>query len=285
MKLGYCIAAPDISGSMVAAFQGKWEEVIPLLKRWGYQGVELVIRDPDKASRELLGDLCNENQISVAMVCTGQIFAEEGLSFLHREEAIRQRAIARMREVIDFASPFQCPVNIGRIRGNLGEGACRERDSQWVTECLSALAAYAEERQVVLAIEPLNRFQGNYVNTTLEGVELVERVARGGLQLMIDLFHMNIEDRSLEESIQKAAHHIIHVHVCDSNRRAPGQGHLDFWPIIEALSSISYEGFVSGEVLPIPDHRTAARVTAEYMKPLISRAKDGKVRGRRIALG
>jgi sugar phosphate isomerase/epimerase len=79
---------------------------------------------------------------------------------------------------------------------------------------------------------------------------------------------MNIEEPSIEESIRQCGQHIFHFHVADSNRWYPGAGHLDFQSILAALQASGYQGFVSGEFLPLPNAETAARKTIEFFSAL-----------------
>ena len=82
---------------------------------------------------------------------------------------------------------------------------------------------------------------------------------------MLDLFHMNIEEPSIEDGLRRAEDKLWHVHIADSNRHYPGSGHLDFVSIFEVLRDLDYKGYLSGEMLPIPDPDTAARKTVEFL--------------------
>jgi sugar phosphate isomerase/epimerase len=93
------------------------------------------------------------------------------------------------------------------------------------------------------------------------------------------MFHMNIEEASIEESLRRAAPALRHVHVADSNRRAPGWGHLDFRHILETLQEVGYQGYLSAETLPHPDPEGAARQTVDYLRSL----QGGSSERRRIS--
>ena len=77
--------------------------------------------------------------------------------------------------------------------------------------------------------------------------------------MMIDTFHMNIEDADMWGSIHQAKDYIIHVHYSDNNRLAPGMGHFNFPKMTKVLQEINYKGYISVEILPIPDSYTAAK--------------------------
>jgi 5-keto-L-gluconate epimerase len=114
-------------------------------------------------------------------------------------------------------------------------------------------------RGVRLALEPINRYETTLINTTEQGLELVEKVGEENFGLLLDTFHMNIEETVIEAAIRSGGDRIFHFHVADSNRWHPGAGHLDFKQLLNTLTSIGYAGWVSGEFLPLPDVDTAAQ--------------------------
>jgi len=87
---------------------------------------------------------------------------------------------------------------------------------------------------------------------------------------LIDTYHMNIEEASMEKAIEQAGQLLGHVHLVDSNRCAPGMGHIQFQPILETLMKIGYSGYLSGEFLPLPDDETAARTFLTHIRPLLN---------------
>ena len=95
---------------------------------------------------------------------------------------------------------------------------------------------------------------------------MIEKVGKENLGLLLDTFHMNIEEPSVIESIKAARDRLFHFHVADSNRWYPGAGHIDFKSILETLESIGYSRFVSAEILPYPDPDTAAQKTISSMR-------------------
>ena len=97
-------------------------------------------------------------------------------------------------------------------------------------------------------------------------MDLIERVGADNFGLLLDTFHMNIEEPSIEESIRKCGERIFHFHLADSNRWYPGAGHIDFKSILTALKDTGYQGFISGEFLPKPDVDTAAQENITYLR-------------------
>jgi len=135
-------------------------------------------------------------------------------------------------------------------------------------ESLLECAKVAEELDVQILLEAITRYLPVIIKTIEEGIRMIDEVASPSVKLLADTHHMNIEERSITKSIRQAKGYLAHVHFSDSNRLAPGQGHIDFYKIAEALRDIGYEGFVSGEIQPEPDPSTAARLTIELIRSL-----------------
>jgi sugar phosphate isomerase/epimerase len=117
-----------------------------------------------------------------------------------------------------------------------------------------------------MALEPLNRYETDLIHTVGEGLDLIHTIGSPNLGLLLDTFHMNIEEAGIEDSIIKAGDKIFHFHVADSNRWYPGGGHLDFKSILNALDRTDYKGWVSGEFMPLPDANTSAQQCMLFLK-------------------
>lgn len=260
MKLSIVLSTQPTTFSALA-YRGELEKNVFQIARLGYDGVELAVRDPQMLDLEHLEKILLENKLEVPAIGTGQAFGEEGLCFTHPDENIRQDAVERIECQIELGARFNSIVILGLIRGRLAEQLSRQLGLQWLLEATKRCAAYAEERDVKLAIEPINRYETNLVNTVVQALDLIERVGSDHLGLLLDTFHMNIEEPSIVESIRVASHKIYHVHVADSNRWYPGGGHLDFLKIVNALDEVNYDGYLSAEILPFPDVDSCARKT------------------------
>lgn len=232
----------------------------------GFDGVELAIRDPsDIDILELERELRFAN-LKASALSTGQAYLEEGLSLSHPDSEIRKAAIKRIRGHIRFASQLEALVVIGLIRGNLLKDIPRKDSIDLLKESLTTCLGYAEKEGVFLALEPLNRYECNFINNVPEGVAFVEEMGHHHLKIMVDTFHMNIEDKNFRESIILSAPWLVHVHFADSNRRFPGAGHINFKEITDTLKDIEYRGFISGEMLPEPTEVEAMKSFLAFMQ-------------------
>jgi 5-keto-L-gluconate epimerase len=162
-------------------------------------------------------------------------------------------------------------VNTGRVRGLIGDGEDPLVVRQWYLDCVNRCADVAEPLGVELLVEPVNRYEVNFVNNCSDGLEIIRESARPCLRLMPDTFHMNIEDDSFRNSFLDGKDFISYVHVADSNRMAPGWGHLPFDEIFEALNEIGYDGWLTAEVLPHPDPDHAAEQAVRFLRERVSR--------------
>ena len=232
----------------------------------GYDGVELAIRDPRLVDLDELEQAVHKHNLLVPAIGTGQAWGEEGLSFTDPDVTIRQKAIERIKSHIPVAARFKAVIIIGLIRGIVRPGVEQTQAEQWLCDALRECSASALSEDVRLALEPINRYETTLINTALQGKELVEKVGAPNFGLLLDTFHMNIEEPQIEASIRRCGDRIFHFHVADSNRWYPGAGHLNFSSILAALVSTGYDGWVSGEFLPMPDVESAALENIQNIK-------------------
>jgi len=232
----------------------------------GYEGVELAVREPNKIDAGKVIELVKSYHLEVPAIGTGQVYGEEGLSFSHPDFEVRKKAVKRIKEHINFAVKFSAQVIIGLIRGKVEEGVSQEDAERWTLDCIRECLKEAQELGISLTIEPLNRYETNFLNTIAETISFIKKIDAPNIGMLIDTFHMNIEEASIYESIKKSKSYLTHVHVADSNRWAPGSGHLNFTHIIKTLEEIKYKGYISAEILPLPDPDSAARLTIEHLR-------------------
>lgn len=181
---------------------------------------------------------------------------------------MRRAAIERIKSHIPLAARLKALIILGLIRGITPEGSNHEQSMAFLMEALTECTTAAAEAGVRLAMEPINRYETDLIHSVSDGLDLIQRVGADNLGLLLDTFHMNIEEAVIEDSIRICGDRIFHFHVADSNRRHPGAGHLNFKSIIEALLSTGYSGFISGEFMPLPDADTAAERGIGYLQKI-----------------
>jgi len=249
-----------------ATFKGDLETNLAQIASLGYEGVELAIRDPKLIDLDLLDGLMQRHGLRVAAIGTGQAWGEEGLSFTDPDQGVRYAAIERIKSHIPIASHFEAVIIIGLLRGIVKPGVEHVQAMDWLVEALREGSDAAHPHGVRIALEPINRYETTLINNAAEGLDLIERIGANNFGLLLDTFHMNIEEADIEASIRACGKRIFHFHVADSNRWYPGAGHLDFKPILAELFDTGYQGWISGEFLPLPDAEMAAQKSIIHLR-------------------
>lgn len=267
MKISLAISVQKTKFS-VLVFKGNLEKNVAKIASLGYNGIELAIKNPRMVDVKAIEGLLGRYKLELSAIGTGQAFSEEGLSFTHPEKSIRDKAIEKIIEQIDLARNFNAVVILGCIRGKISEKASKKKAINWARDAFNECARFAEKLKVVLALEPINRYETNIVNNVAGALEFVDTLGYK-IPLLLDTFHMNIEEPSIYKSIIMAKDKIAHIHMADSNRWPPGYGHMSFEEIIEALREIDYQGYISLEMLPLPDADRAAQHGIEYLRKIL----------------
>lgn len=271
MKLSLAIQTPEVKRLIpVALLTGTFEEKLTKAAELGADGVELMAVDPATLDTAAIRAGLRQNGLEVAAIGSGGVAFAAGLTLLHADPAQTAQASYRLRQLIDFAAALSAPlVTIGSFRGRLASVGTCGRDR--MIALLQEGADYAAGHGVRLAVEPLNRYETDIVLNAGEGLALVNEVGHPALGLLLDTFHINIEEVSWTEPFRRlmAAGRLWHVHLGDNNRLPPGQGLIDFPAIVATLRQIGYKGYLSAELLARPDPDTAAQQTLAYMHALL----------------
>jgi sugar phosphate isomerase/epimerase len=266
MKKCIVISTPGAKFSALA-MKEDFRESIKKVAALGYDAVELAIRDPNTIPVHEIKRLLQQHHLTVPAIGTGQAYGEEGLSFTDPDPEIRTRAIKRIKDQMNLAIDIGGPqVIIGLIRGTVKSGMDKEEAEKYFIQSMVECLEYKPE--VTLTLEPINRYETNLYNDTRSAMEVIDKIGRSNLKMLVDTFHMNIEERDIIQSILHAKAYISHVHFADSNRWAPGCGHIDFSEILDALEEIGYQGAVSAEILPKPTPEECLKLTIEYYRKL-----------------
>jgi sugar phosphate isomerase/epimerase len=232
----------------------------------GFDGVELFTASAVAVPPERLTSLTEQYGLRIGAVGTGAGKVIHGLTLTDPDPQIRSEAVAFITDMIAFGARFEAPAIIGSMQGNVVQGIDHEQALGWLAEGLNTLGQRAEAQGVPLIYEPLNRYETNLINRLETGADFIRSLRTKSVFLLADLFHMNIEEASLPESIRLAGSAIGHVHFADTNRRPIGMGHLAMNDVALAIKEIGYGGFVSAEAFPYPDSDQAARQTIASFK-------------------
>ncbi len=254
IKTGPWIYWEDLEGSIAKA------------AKLGFDGIELFTSSAHAIDSTHLQSLLANTNLALAAVGTGAGKVIHGLTLTDPDPHIRKEAISFIKEMISFGANFGAPAIIGSMQGNVTSGLAREKVLEWLAEGLTMLGKHSETNQVTLIYEPLNRYETNLINTLEEGATFISSLPTHAIRLLADLFHMNIEEVSLPDTIRKNSQLIGHIHLADSNRRPMGMGHTVMSDIAAVLQEIGYQGYLSAEAFPWPNPDEAAKQTIASFK-------------------
>lgn len=217
--------------------------------KFGYDAIELV-GEPDQHDTAEVRQLCDGEGIAVSSICS--IFFGQDRDLVHVDKAQREKGVGYAKSVVDFAAEVGAPtVNLAPSPvGKLAAVGSREQEWANAVDSLHEIASYAERAGVRTCLEPWNRYETYFINRLDQAIELAAAIGHDNLGVMGDSFHMNIEDKDIAGNYRKAGDRLFHVHFADSQRAAPGAGHLDFVPLVQALVDIDYKGYIAFELLP-----------------------------------
>ncbi len=266
MKLSFALSYQDTAFSSIG--KGPIIDLLECMADVGYDGVEFGIRDPAMVDARAVSTVLQKMGLGLVAIGTGQAFVDDRLSMTLDEAAVRQATIERLKKQVDLAKIFSAKVILGLIRGNLGDD--KSRRFKYFETGLCELCDYAHPKGVTLLIEPLNRYESDFLHCGDEVLALIRKLSFEGLRILLDSFHMNIEEKDPAQTISSVGDYLAHVHLADSNRQYPGQGHIDFRKLIAALGEIGYSAYLSGEMLNDPDVKTCMVKYHDYLKGIVN---------------
>jgi sugar phosphate isomerase/epimerase len=242
----------------------EFEVALQSLKKHGFTGVELNLDSDEQRVLSKIRESINQQGLQLAAVGTGLIYAKNKASFTDLDPAKRRKALAVVKGLLRFASGEHAIVVIGLVRGvPSGEiEAATKLLREGLLECDQAATEYG----ACIALEAINRYETPLLNTARDVVALIEEERLAATGLLLDTFHMNIEEASMAETIRKYISRIAHFHIADSNRWPPGHGHLKVEDSLRLLEALGYDGWVSAETLPKPDNARAVVDTAHFLR-------------------
>jgi D-psicose/D-tagatose/L-ribulose 3-epimerase len=226
-----------------SAFTDSEFAVLENFRRCGAEVAELAIVDPSSVKPTKLRAALTEVGLERPVVC-GAFGAGRDLRGVDSQ---RTSTVDYISDLIDLASQLDARVVCGPMysetgRANAYSDVEREQQLMQISEALKPLCEKAEAQDVFLAIEPLNRFETDCINTIEQALDLINRVGSPALKIHIDTFHMNIEEKDSAAAIRHAGRHIGHVHASASHRGLLGQDQVDWPAILGALDEIDYNG-------------------------------------------
>jgi len=219
------------------------EKLAPHVAEMGFDWIEAPLESIGDLDHKHGADIVRRHGLGVS-ACAAM---GPDRDLIHPDEAIRKNGMAYLRQAIGATHALGGTNLVGPLYAAVGRTwqqtpAERARDLDVLVKNLGELARYAGDNGVILCVEPLNRFETSFINLAEQAIEVVDRVDHPNCQVMLDTFHMNIEEKSLGNAIRAAGKRLRHVHACENDRGAPGSGNVTWNEVAQALKDIKYDG-------------------------------------------
>jgi D-psicose/D-tagatose/L-ribulose 3-epimerase len=244
------------------------------LRRLGFDGVELNIRDPETVEPARLKTYLAEFGLLLSMFASGLTAKTFQLSLASPDEARRKEAIRRTIRFLEFAHEFGAGVIAGYLKGAAHENdpGARERLANAVQE----LAPVADRLETPLLIEAVNRFESPVGHSLADTWDIARRAGSPFVQILPDTFHMNIEEANMKQALRTHRACFGSLHLSDNTRLFPGFGALDFAAVIGLLDELGYQGKLAIEGNLQTSFVADVEVSMKHLGPLLAR-KDNRL--------
>jgi D-psicose/D-tagatose/L-ribulose 3-epimerase len=250
----------------------------PRVKAWGFDQIEIPVETPGDWDPARTADLLTNLGLGASVV----VAMGPDRDFVSPDPAVVSATQDYLRYCIDAVATLGGDVVAGPIYAPVGRTGLLEDDerarsiARLVTN-LRPVVDYAGERGVRLGIEPLNRFETSLINTARQALDVVAQIDSPACGIMLDTFHMNIEEKHPAEAIRAVGRHLVHFHTCGSDRGTPGTDHIAWDAIAAALSEIGYDGALVIESFTSENEVIAT--AASIWRPLASSQDEIAIEG------
>jgi D-psicose/D-tagatose/L-ribulose 3-epimerase len=218
-------------------------ELVPHVAKAGFDWIEFPLEEIGGFDYNQAAAIVKDHGLGVsACVAMGP-----DRDLIHEDPAIRANGMQYLHDAIDATHALGATNLVGPIYATVGRTwqqppEERVRDLDILVNNLAILSGYAADHGVVMGLEPLNRFETSFINLAEQVIEVVDRVDHPACQIMLDTFHMNIEEKSIGEAIRAAGPRLIHLHACENDRGTPGSGNVAWNEVAQGLLDINYDG-------------------------------------------
>lgn len=240
----------------VSSIKNENIELFQKISDLGFEGVEIPTSDGHLNAGEIRDSLATSNKAGkLSPIVIGWGSPERDLA--SDSDKAKQEGALYIRRLIDLGAAIDADIIAGPLYAAVGEKKLLSRNERikclkLIAEQFRELGAYARENSVRLALEPVCRYDSHLINTTEQGLELVGMIDQDNVGLCLDTFHLNIEEKSVHDSIKQSSKHLFYFQACENDRGAPGSGHIRWGAVKEALDDLNYRGWISLESF-VPD--------------------------------
>lgn len=274
MKYGITVSTMATEKRPATFGDGRAVQHFPGIRALGFHGVDLFIKPMPANELDMLKECLDSSGLEASVIFPVIVF-ESGMSLSDPGPENRKKAVRMFKGQIDVAAELKAKIVLGLSRGNPMEGEPESAFQDRFAHSMLELSDHAVKKSVDMLMEPIHRFLIGTFHRVEQCLEFFERYNLPSIQLLLDTFHMNIEERSIEGAIRLAGPRIGHVHAVDNNRGAPGDGHLDFVSIIAALRDVGYNEYLSVETQPESAPFDTARRGITVLRKIVNSLNAG----------
>jgi D-psicose/D-tagatose/L-ribulose 3-epimerase len=220
--------------------------LLPEIRKRGFDGIEVSLFRAADFEAAAIRRALDKNQLS----CTVCSVLPTGFSLVSDDRAVRDRTLTHLSECVKATAEAGASLIAGPLYSPVGYFPGRRRNAdEWrrVVDAYQQLGPVLQGHGVHVCLEPLNRFETSFLNTTADAVRLCDEIAHPNVGILWDTFHANIEEKNLEQALLSTGRHLKHVHTCENDRGTPGSGHVDWRGVFSALNQLGYDGWLTIE--------------------------------------
>ena len=215
----------------------------------GFDGVEIPTFDGN-LDTGIINDVLESQSKRIFPIVVGG--GSPGADLASESESIRINGINYLKKLIQISNEIGSKLICGPLYASVGKTTYlkeNERVSviQRVAASLKMVSSFAEEHGVKIALEPLCRYDTHLINTAEQAMQLIELIDSEGVGILLDTFHMNIEERSIRDAVRLSDKRLFHIQVCENDRGAPGTGQVGWEIFRNSIREINYQGWISIE--------------------------------------
>lgn len=253
----------------------KLEDTFQYAARVGYQAVEIApftiadsVTDISASQREKIRRSAERAKVEIAGI-HWVLVKPEGLYMNHTDASIRNRTSQYFVDLVDFCADIGGKVMVvgSPKQRNVMDGVSEAQARNWALTTFLTAVRRAEERKVIICVEPLAPAETNFITTAADAIKLTTQIPSPAFKMILDVKAMCSENKPIPQIIKDSWPHFRHFHANDKNLKGPGFGDVDFKPIFAALKGVGYDRYVSVEVFKFEEGpETIATRSIQYMK-------------------
>ena len=266
-------------GVHLALWMKTWQDdVAPYVEeaaRLGFDGVELSLLGMTDANIARIKRVLTETGLE--LTCTTGLGPDTDVT--SDDPELRQAGQAYLAWAVETAEALGSSLLSGVIYAPWGQRVAGRREERWQhsIEALRRVAPLADARGVTLGLEAINRYETDLVTTAAQALRMAEEVGHPRVGVLLDTYHMNIEEKNMAEALHAVGNRLVHLHVVENDRGVPGSGHIPWDAVTKALGVLPYDGWITLEMFVRPDLTVSSDLTV--WRPIEADPSDAARRG------